>query len=132
MKKYTSKEILVRMATATQCGYSFLVELLKENGNFIDTQNIDKKRDGIYGICMLDDIQKEVSILAIKLVGNTIYAFCGTTESPKFSYTKEDMERLFHNSDDETDCGFWEFLVSGELWALPTMQSILESIEQYV
>lgn len=134
VKKYTSGEILELMDTAFLRGNEFLTELLEKNGGFIDTQNFGKKNDSIYGIYLhqADGVQKEVHILAVKLEENDIHVFCGLTELSKVAYTREEMEERFVDIKKEDDCGFWERLSGSELWALPTMQSILEAIEQYV
>ncbi len=119
-------------------GCHFIRRWLLARGGFADFQLQDgEEREGLtgdkpYGIFFHEgeDVQKEVRIKALKLDRcGCVLAFCGLVEAGDVAFSREEMEERLDREDRQDDCGFWELLTGGNLWATPTVESILEAIE---
>lgn len=121
-----------QMGDAYNKGYKAIVELLKEKGGFIATNN--KNGDSIYGYDFLDDLVTEVKVFAIRLVEDK-YIECYVAEyerAPSISitdwdkHTDDDYDTYFEGESD----GYW-FNINDGLPVFTTF-NILESIGCYV
>ena len=128
------KKTLNDISDAVINGMVIIRDIVKSKGGFLDTQNTNEKNDDIYGVYFHegDGVQKEVIVKAIKLSKDgSVNVFCGFTELGETEFTEEEMNERFEDRDKEDDYGFWDLLFGGNIWALPTVQSILEAIEEY-
>lgn len=89
---------------------------------YIDTQNTDYKCDDIYSIISSDVIEEE-SICGVRVKDNNIQI---ASEPITQSYQVVYMEEDFRNDKN------WKNIKGTDVFFIPTLIAIAESIEQYV
>lgn len=89
---------------------------------YIDTQNTDYKCDDIYSIICSDVIEEE-SVCGIRVKDNNIQI---VSEPITQSYQVVYMEKDFKNNKN------WKNIKGTDVYFIPTLIAIAESIEQYV
>ena len=106
------------LSTSVDAMYDALLELIKNNGGFVDTQNCNGKRDTIFSIDCSDDTY-ECDILALRVKNNEIqyvseYGYC-------CQYTREEIEDMD-----------WTNLRGGNNYYVQTLINICDRIDEYV
>lgn len=94
----------------------------QDKKGYIDTQNADCKCDDIYSIISNDVIEEE-SICGVRVKDNNIQI---ASEPITQSYQVVYMEEDFKNDKN------WENIKGTDVYFIPTLIAIAESIEQYV
>lgn len=89
---------------------------------YIDTQNTDYKCDDIYSI-IANDVIEEESVCGIRVKDNNIQI---VSEPITQSYQVVYMEKDFKNDKN------WKNIKGTDVYFIPTLIAIAESIEQYV
>lgn len=100
-------------------------ELVKKNGGFINTTNLNKKNDQMYAYVYSCEygLLEEVKVIAVKVENNTLYiATCVKTFNMELYSIDELDEEDWYPVD----------MASLDVLFIQTILSIAESIEQYV
>lgn len=117
----TITEIKEELNRSLSDAYKAVKTLVEKNGGYIDT-NPDKGFDTIYGY-VYDDALEEVSVVALRVKDGDLQC-----------YLKHSFVKAKSREEMEADEYWWYALngMDGELYATPTLMSILAAIEEYV
>ena len=100
-------------------------ELVKKNGGFINTTNLNKQNDQMYAYVYSWEYEllEEVEVIAVKVENNTLYiATC----------VKSFNMELYSIDELDEDDWYSVDMASADVLFIQTILSIAESIEQYV
>lgn len=117
----TITEIKEELNQSLSDAYKAVRTLVEKNGGYIDT-NPNKGFDTIYGY-VYDDGLDEVSVVALRVKDGDLQC-----------YLKRKIDEAKSREEIESDDYWWYALngMDGELYATPTLMSILDAIEEYV
>lgn len=99
-------------------------DFVKENGGFINTDNVDGENDQMYAYVYFwnEDEVEELKVIAIKVEDNILYIAMSTKSASVEVNSIEDF----------TEDDWYSVGMSGDVLLEQTIFSIAESIEQYV
>lgn len=136
-------EINIQLNKAFELAYQRLIEILKENNGFIDTQCHNKDvpsaygNDTIYAFDMICDVTEEKYVLGIRLNPNDaeneeVEVFLSPILRTHFLKVDnwDEVKDVYY--DEEHTDGYWSSLRYSEAYFVETLVSICESINEYV
>lgn len=122
------KDLVKEVVALNNKMYDNLVIFLEKHGGLIRTDNYEREKwcDNIYAISMDgdDEPNTEKRVLAVALYNETELAVLPDLSGKETIKGMTDQEVL--------DCDNWEWIKGGYVHQSATLESICESIEQYV